>query len=560
MIELETRVKIPFLWGKAVFRKTNWTQINLIVGPNGSGKTLLAQSLSEQFKAAGYSVRFIKSDRGNRKKQLALLKSNDKIREKIEKVLSSMFGKSIKFIEDIDGTLIPIVENKAWNVEYMLEDAECHGLREIILLLISLYQKSDEKNIGECIFFDEPELHLHPQFQTFFMNEIRKEAQHSSRRMFFLISHSPFFIDLRTPEDLTGVIVCHVNKIPTTIDELNDEDDALFRRFLPRFNTYHKQFFFSDNQIFVEGYTDQQMFTYLLPFIENEYSAAGTGIIDVGGKDELGVFCKVCSLLGTNGRIITDLDSLFSGKLRDVFCEDERVCQWLEKQKEKQSAFYESIFSEKELAQEITLEKLIRKLERLLVEIGKAAIELSPAEVRSLLKKDAKNQNNQMHTNNAVTKTGNQSGNAAGSKSDYHVNQKDVMLLEVLLQKLALLQEKHENAEAIDTYKTVLLQGVNQIPELLEKLLPPKIAATIPLVKNLSALVLAAAEAARVYVLHKGCIEHYYTQNQILFMPVSAKDRLFRNELDFIQSSHKKTLRKKYEALIGLLEKACTTV
>ena len=53
------------------------------------------------------------------------------------------------------------------------------------------------------------------------------------------------------------------------IEELNDEDDALFRRFLPRFNTYHKQFFFSDNQIFVEGYTDQQMFTYLLTFIED---------------------------------------------------------------------------------------------------------------------------------------------------------------------------------------------------------------------------------------------------------------------------------------------------
>ena len=35
-----------------------------------------------------------------------------------------MFGKSITFIEDIDGTLIPIVENKAWNVEYMLEEAD----------------------------------------------------------------------------------------------------------------------------------------------------------------------------------------------------------------------------------------------------------------------------------------------------------------------------------------------------------------------------------------------------------------------------------------------------
>ncbi|MCR4952693.1 MAG: AAA family ATPase [Treponema sp.] len=558
MIELETRVKIPFLWGKAVFRKTNWSQINLIVGPNGSGKTLLAQGLAKQFEDAGFSVRFVKSDRGDRKTQLAILKSNDKIRQKIETVLSSMFGKSIKFIEDIDGTLIPIVENKAWNVEYMLEDAECHGLREIILLLISLYQKSGDINSGtesgagggnfknvatnsgtarECIFFDEPELHLHPQFQTFFMNEIRKEVQHSSRKIFFLISHSPFFIDLRTPEDLTGVICCHINKVPTSIEELNEEDDQLFRRFLPRFNTYHKQFFFSDNQIFVEGYTDQQMFTYLLPFIENEYSAAGTGIIDVGGKDELGVFCKVCSLLGTNGRIITDLDSLFSGKLRDVFCEDERVISWLEKQREKQNAFYESIFTAKELEQEITLEKLIRKLERMLVEVGKSVIELSPAEIKAELKKSQKNR----------------------EKNSGQSSRHDAELLEIFLQKLALLQEKHENAEAVDTYKTVLLQGMNEIPELLEKLLPPKIAATIPLVRNLSALVLAAAEAARVYVLHKGCIEHYYTQNTILFMPVSAKDRLFRNELDFIQTAHKKTIRKKYAELIVLLEKACST-
>ena len=228
MIELETRVKIPFLWGKAVFKKSNWSQINLIVGPNGSGKTLLAENLAKQFEAAGYSVKFLRADR-NYIDQISILKKNEKIRAKIEKVLSSMFGKAITFIEDIDGTMIPIVENKAWNVEYMLDDAECHGLREIISLLVNLYDSAAD----DCLFIDEPELHLHPQFQTFFMNEIRKEVSHGQRRMFFLISHSPFYIDLRTPEELTGVIVCHVNKAPTSIEELSEEDDALFRRFLP---------------------------------------------------------------------------------------------------------------------------------------------------------------------------------------------------------------------------------------------------------------------------------------------------------------------------------------
>ena len=376
MIELETHVRIPFLWGKAVFKKSNWSDINLIVGPNGAGKTLLAQSLAEQFADKGYGITFINAERNSKaveKAQLAILKTDIKVREKIEKVLSSMFGKSIKFVEDEEGIPIPIVENKAWNVEYLLEDEECHGLKEIISLLISLYKKNKCENApaGECIFFDEPELHLHPQFQTFFMNEIRKEVSRSSRRIFFLISHSPFFIDLRTTEDLIGVIACHTNKVHTSIEELDEDDDSLFRRFLPRFNTYHKQFFFSDNQIFVEGYTDQQMFTNLLGYIENEFDAAGTGIIDVGGKDELGVFCKVCSLLGTNSRIITDLDSLFSGKLRDVVCRDIRTVQWLEKQADKQEEFYGEIFTAKELTHTITAEKLIWRLERYLIDIGR---------------------------------------------------------------------------------------------------------------------------------------------------------------------------------------------
>ena len=82
MLTVETKVKIPFLWGKAVFRKSNWSQINLIVGPNGSGKTLLAQKISEQFEASGYSVKFLKADR-NYSDQIQILKTNEKIRAKI---------------------------------------------------------------------------------------------------------------------------------------------------------------------------------------------------------------------------------------------------------------------------------------------------------------------------------------------------------------------------------------------------------------------------------------------------------------------------------------------
>lgn len=510
MVNVDAKVKIPFLWGKAIFKKSNWSQINLIVGPNGSGKTLLAEKLALQFESAGYTPKIIKVER-NYLEQIHILHEKRYVREKIEKVLSNMFGKSIIFIEDEGGIFIPIVKNKAWNVEYLLDDAECHGLREIISLLICLYNKDD----SDCIFFDEPELHLHPQMQSFFMNEIRKETKNSARRIFFLISHSPFFIDLRTPEDLTGVIACHINKAPTSIENLLPEDENLFRRFLPRFNTYHKQFFFSDNQIFVEGYTDQQTFTYLLSCIEDKINVAGTGIIDVGGKDELGVFCKICQLLGTNGRIITDLDSLFSGKLREVVVNDDRVKAWLVKQNEKQIAFYRQIFSKKEAAQQIDMEKLILRLEKYLISIG--------------------------------------------NDLDFRYKNKNAPeKLKILFSKLNFLREKYENVQALDTYKTVVMQAINLQEKELSEVLSDANKKNLSVVKNLFQFILAGFEAARVYVLQRGCIEHYYVQSSNKYMPISGKDKLFRNELDFMQDAHRKTIVKNYAELINVLEKAAS--
>ena len=87
MIQIETKVKIPFLWGKSVFKKTNWSQINLIVGPNGSGKTLLAQQLANEFTTAGYITKFITVDR-NYTEQIHVLREKPEIRNKIEIVLS----------------------------------------------------------------------------------------------------------------------------------------------------------------------------------------------------------------------------------------------------------------------------------------------------------------------------------------------------------------------------------------------------------------------------------------------------------------------------------------
>lgn len=310
-----------------------------------------------------------------------------------------------------------------------------------------------------------------------------------------------------------GVIVCHVNRVPTHIDHLSEEDEYLFRRFLPRFNTYHKQFFFSDNQIFVEGYTDQQLFSHLLGLTDSWYASVGTGIIDVGGKDELGVFCKVCSLLGTDGRIVGDLDSLFKGKLRDVLCQDPRPALWLQRKEEKQLPFYAQLFSPASLKRGVTLEKLITRLERYLVDLGNVLCGLDeeclPDEVA------------------------------------------------VLVEKLREMYDKHQKVEDLDTFKTVVLQGVNNVGHQLQGLIPDQLWETIPLIKNLSSLIFAAAAAARVYILPNGCIEHYYTRNKIQYMPIAGKDRLFHAEQEYMSQVQSEVLRMEYRELIAILDQAC---
>lgn len=513
----------------------------MIVGPNGSGKTLLAGKIAECFRNSGYEVKFFHAGQIDEDGLVSLLRENPSVRLKIESVLSDMFAKSIRFEKRDDGTFIPVVVNKTRGVEYNLKEGECHGLKEILMLLAVLYGgRGKPRSKRVCFVFDEPELHLHPQMQLFFMGEIRRAAEHMPGSAFFLITHSPFFIDLRFPADLSGVVVCHINRAPTSIEKLSESDSALFKRFLPRFNTYHKQFFFSDSQIFVEGYTDQQIFSILLSTFEGKDGTAGTGVIDVGGKDELGVFFKVCSLLGTDGRVITDLDSLFRGKLRDVLFNDPRPSRWLKKEAARFADLYAAVFpssadqrkgdgadgaSGKAFGQ-VSLRRLVARLEAYLSDIGNEVLAY-------------------------IAAAGYSPGAGAGGRAQPNASSPQ----EVFLSKIAFFSHTHDRLDDLDTFKTVVLQAVFS-PGTLDAVLPETGIAILPRVRDLARLVFAAAESARVYVLPRGCIEHYYVKNKIEYMPVFAKDKLFHEERDAMLKMKTEPLRRLYAPLVDVLSRA----
>ena len=241
-------ISIPDLWGEQQFVKTQWGGINYLVGPNGTGKSRFAEQLRAHCKRAGLRVRYLSSERlaglesqaysyfGSSALQQGLsigefpryrqygteyglsadafvaLKEKVDVRIRIEAILSQLFGKRIRLAEE-GGYLNPKVERLDWGKEYGFRESECHGLKELVTLLAFLFD--DDYN---CLIIDEPELHLHPQFQTFFLQQMRALAGDPSaepnRKIFFIVTHSPYYVDIRTPEDLKHCVVFNSESSP----------------------------------------------------------------------------------------------------------------------------------------------------------------------------------------------------------------------------------------------------------------------------------------------------------------------------------------------------------
>jgi len=525
MNNIEISIKIPELWGEDIFSKNEWGNINLLVGANGTGKSLFAEQLKGQLVRNGYSVRYLSAERlsgfeksnydyftsdqlrqglnisrFNQYKQIGeqfglstsafvVLKERLDIRIQIESFLSDIFNKTIRFVEE-GGFLKPKMQNIKGGSEYNLKEQECHGLKELITLLTFLYDDTKE-----CLILDEPELHLHPQFQSFFLNEIKRLAgnpkEDKNKKLFFLITHSPYFIDLRTIEDLKNVIVFKNNHIPTYIDTIEGQDEYIIKKFLPRFNTHHKQFFFSKNPVFVEGYTDQQLITLIYDKLNRNIGASGSSIIDVGGKDELGVFYKLCSKLKISPIIIADLDALFKGKLREVLCENQSANEYIQK-----NGIGENLSSE------------IGDLENKLKVIAD-----------NLIGKTTENEkvsNLILHLKTYI--------NEDGSIED--IEHYRFALL------LGVLRHKNEIEQVIDEDKK---GNLNLIPARLEQ-------------------IMNASKECNINFIKIGEIEHYYTQSTINYLNITNKDITFHKERDFILESDIETIKSNYSELIQLLE------
>ena len=240
---------------------------------------------------------------------------------------ADLFDREI-ILEWDSGNLVARARRTDGGDSYRIDREECHGIKELLVLLTHLYDYNHSH-----LIIDEPELNLHPQYQTFFMQEIRKIAgdpqQNERKKIFFLITHSPFILDLRSEEDLRAVISFDLEySVPNQIYTLSPNISPPIS-LMQRLNAHHKQLFFSDNPIFVEGIHDARIVESMMEARGVSVTGAGSCVIDAGGSEEVNHYLNLCRGLDKQAYFLYDLDSLFRGSLRFCLKSDESVQSFL---------------------------------------------------------------------------------------------------------------------------------------------------------------------------------------------------------------------------------------
>ena len=363
MIDLNLKLQLPPPWKGQLFETDKIGPVNFLVGPNGSGKSQFAMSVFNWLKTQPGGARLLGTDRLSGMEQtrpltrivgdtfgegfprsqfgnlraagaggsgidtIMLLEERMDLRIQVEATLSHLFNREIIFEWD-SGNLFAKVRHLDATPSYRLDREECHGIKELLVLLTHLY---DDQH--QYLIIDEPELNLHPQYQAFFMQELRKVTGNPSpggkNKVVFLITHSPFMLDFRSLDDLNSVISFSLDySVPKQVFNLQLGIQAPLP-FIQRLNAHHTQLFFSDNPVFVEGILDRQLIERLMAARFVSVAGAGSCIIDSGGSEEVNHYLKLCQGLGKQAHFLYDLDSFFHGNLRSCIKGDQSIQSFL---------------------------------------------------------------------------------------------------------------------------------------------------------------------------------------------------------------------------------------
>jgi predicted ATP-dependent endonuclease of OLD family len=180
------------------------------------------------------------------------------------------------------------------------------GEKAIIHLIFVLY--GNKANNG-CLLIDEPEQHLHPQWQTKFREILEEEiCEDKTDYQIIIATHSPSFLSIGTINNALRLHLSKAGAVGIKKPKIEEEE-----RFLLKTLTYtnSSKIFFVNKAILVEGISDEYFWSYYLDKLSKDNKdIKDYEIYDIGGKGSFLDWQKFLSKWGIRTHYIADLDNI----------------------------------------------------------------------------------------------------------------------------------------------------------------------------------------------------------------------------------------------------------
>lgn len=231
------------------------------------------------------------------------------IEEKTQKIFLEQFGEakiSFHFDEPKVDSFFKNTKIKVHDGEETFMEEKGSGMqRSVALALLQVYAEklSENKDNNKVLkpvylFIDEPEVCLHPQAQKKLLSAL---LEISKSRQVFISTHSPYFID---PSLISNILrFKNLNGIEVFSDTKQELKEMKENRV---FFFHHRDLFFSDKAIFLEGVTDLERISLYCE--NNNFTALVEDLYFLGGCNDSELFKKLCEIFDIKSYFVFDVD------------------------------------------------------------------------------------------------------------------------------------------------------------------------------------------------------------------------------------------------------------
>ncbi len=253
------------------------------------------------------------------------------ISQKLDEAECEAAANDLLFIKEINKRLkivnleckIKLLDLRTWQYSFEFLDLRRNkaisdinslsaGQKAITHLVFEAYGRGDLK--GGVVILDEPEIHLHYQFQHEYLQVIRELNKYQSCQ-YILVTHSEALINSAT--------ISSVRRFSLNIDgytEIRFPSLTAAQKLLIRIldNTRSTYAFFAKKVVLVEGDSDRFFFKAMMQSLHQELDQE-IAILHVGGKSELALWTDLFENFGLIVYRIADLDYAYN-----LFYKDEK--------------------------------------------------------------------------------------------------------------------------------------------------------------------------------------------------------------------------------------------